>query len=168
MYLKVNGKYSSFNSELANNEKNDCFVRALAVAADVDYETAHQTAKEIFGREDKKGTNGFMTFKVFDNARKAGLMIGRKVIKADVLGRVDIKNKYKVKGEVIWRKKTLKSFVESHKTGRYIVTVAGHALAVIEGELQDWGNLAYQPTRKVLSAYRIMPEEVKSNQLTLF
>ena len=54
MYLKVNEKYSSFNSQLAKTEKNDCFVRALAVAGETDYQTAHQVAKEVLAeRRDK-------------------------------------------------------------------------------------------------------------------
>jgi len=57
MYLNVNQKYSSFNSELARSEKNDCVVRSVASAADVSYRTAHVFCKEVFGREDKRGTN---------------------------------------------------------------------------------------------------------------
>lgn len=168
MYLKANEKYSKFNSQIAQNEKNDCFVRALAVAAEVDYDTAHQVAKETFKREDKKGTMGAMIAAAFLKAEKAGLNVGKNLIAVTVLGKRHIKNKYKLHGDVIWRQKTLKSFVESHKTGTYIVTVAKHALTVKDGELMDWDKMAYKPTRKVQSAYQIAVQKNEPVQLSLF
>lgn len=170
MYLKTNDKYSAFNSQIAKNEKNDCFVRALAIAAEVDYDTAHQTAREVFKRQDKKGTMGAMIAAVFLKAADAGyiLNVGKKEVGVEVLSKTHIKNKYKLKGEIIWRKKTLKSFIESHKTGTYLVTVAGHALTVKDGELMDWGKMAYLPTRKVLAAYRIRTNKPEAVQLSLF
>ena len=166
-YLSVNKKYSSFNSQLAQSEKNDCFVRALAVAGETDYHTAHQVAKEVFGRREKSGTLGYMILSAFLKAEAAGIMLGSKKLEVAVLGRRDTKNKYKVKGEEIWRQKTLKSFIESHPVGNYIVTVAGHALAVIDGELADWSKEAFKPTRKVQAAYRVAPQQIVS-QLNLF
>jgi hypothetical protein len=167
MYLKVNEKYSSFNSQLAKTEKNDCFVRALAVAGETDYQTAHQVAKEVFGREERQGTKGFMISSIFLKAEAAGMYLGSKKLEVAVLGRRDIKNQYKLKGEVIYRQKTLKSFIESHPVGNYIVTVANHALAVIDGELADWSKEGFKPTRKVQAAYRVHPQQIAS-QLSLF
>lgn len=170
MYLKTNDKYSAFNSQIAQNEKNDCFVRALAIAAEVDYDTAHQTAREVFKRQDKKGTMGAIIAAVFLKAADAGytLNVGKKEVGVEVLSKSHIKNKYKLKGEIIWRKKTLKSFIESHKEGTYLVTVSGHALTVKDGELMDWGKMAYLPTRKVLAAYRIRTNKPEAVQLSLF
>lgn len=168
MYLKTNEKYSKFNSQIAQNEKNDCIVRALAVAAEVDYDTAHQVARETFKREDLKGTMGAMIKAAFLKAEETGMQVGKHLIAVSVLGKVHTKNKYKLKGEVIWRQKTLKSFVESHKTGTYIVTVAGHALTVKDGELMDWDKLAYKPTRKVQAAYQIAIDKKEPIQLSLF
>jgi hypothetical protein len=166
-YLTVNENYSSFNTPLAKSEKNDCFVRALAIAADVNYTAAHNVAKEVFGRPDKKGTCGVLITAVLLRAEEAGLQIGRKHVKMSLLGKKDLKNKYKVKGDIIWRQKTLKSFMQSHPKGSFVVTVANHAVAVINGELEDWSSNAFQPTRKVLSAYKIEPI-TKVTQLRLF
>jgi len=167
-YLKTSAEYSKFNSQLAKSEKNDCFVRALATAAEVDYDTAHQVARDVFKRENRKGTMGAMIAAAFLKAEEAGMSVGKRQVKVSVLGKRDIKNKYKVKGEVIWRQKTLKSFIESHKTGSYIVTVSGHALTVKDGELLDWDAMAYKPTRKVQTAYKIEPVREKVVQLSLF
>lgn len=168
MYLKTNEKYAKFNSPLAQNEKNDCMVRALAVAAEVDYDTAHQVAKETFQREDKKGTIIGMIAAAFLKAEKAGLEVGKNLIAVTVLGKTHLKNRYKLKGEIIWRKKTLKSFIESHQKGTFIVTVAGHALTVKDGELMDWDKMAFKPTRKVQAAYQVAVQKKEPVQLSLF
>ena len=168
MYLKTNNKYAEFNSQIAKNETNDCFVRALAVAAEVDYDTAHQVAKETFKREDRKGTFGAMISAAFLKAEEAGMQVGKNLIAVTVLGKTHLKNRYKLKGEIIWRKKTLKSFIETHQKGTYIVTVAGHALTVKDGELLDWDKMAYKPTRKVQAAYQIAVQKNEPVQLSLF
>ena len=55
-------KYSSevinnySNSIKARNEKNDCFVRAVASASGSYYDAAHTYVKEVFGRQDRQGT----------------------------------------------------------------------------------------------------------------
>ena len=168
MYLNINKAYSSFDSNLAKEEKNDCFVRALAVASGSSYSDAHQMAKEKFGREDKKGTNNLMIATQMLKMEDEGLEIGGKKLKVSVLGKSRIKNRYKLKGEVIWRQKTLKSFIQSNPKGTYIVTVAKHALSVKDGEVLDWGSNKFLPTRKVQAAYEVETVKEMSNQLTLF
>ena len=46
-------------SIIATGEKNDCTVRAIANAFNVCYDVAHDYAKTIFGRENRKGIRGF-------------------------------------------------------------------------------------------------------------
>jgi len=167
MYLDIQKNYSEFSSPLAAKEKNDCFVRALAIAGEVDYTIAHKVAKETFARKDKKGTLEKVINSKFEEAESKGILLGDKKAKVEVLGSKSTKNRYKFNGDFVWRKKTLKSFVQSHPKGNYIVTVAKHAVAVIDGELADWGIEAFRPTRKVLSAYKIVPE-IRTLQLSLF
>ena len=135
MYLDVNKAYSSFDSNLAKNEKNDCFVRALAVATGSAYETAHEKAKNSFGRPDKKGTPSENIIAQMLNYEQSGMTIGDNTYSVSVLGNKDTKNVYKLYGEKVLRQKTLKSFIESHPKGTYIVTVAKHALTVKDGEV---------------------------------
>ena len=87
------------NSQIAKNETNDCFVRAVASATDVNYDTAHQYVKEVFGREDKKGTE--FTNMVMMKLEEDGMLIGNKNVKVRVLSTNEITNKYKLHGEVI-------------------------------------------------------------------
>ena len=167
MYLDVNKAYSSFDSNLAKNEKNDCFVRALAVATGSAYETAHEKAKSSFGRPDKKGTPNENIVAQMLNYEMNGMTIGDNTYKVTVLGNKDTKNVYKLYGEKVLRQKTLKSFIESHPKGTYIVTVAKHALTVKDGEVMDWNSNKFLPTRKIQGAYKIDSKEV-DNQLKLF
>lgn len=168
-YLRVGNKYAEFNTALAKKETADCFVRSLAIAAEVDYDTAHKVAKETFQRENRQGVLNGMIASVFLRAEKAGLQVGKNLIAVSVLGKIHTKNRYTVKGETIWRKKTLKSFIETHQKGTYIVTVAGHALVVKSGELLDWDKMAFKPTRKVQAAYQIeVDRKNEAVQLSLF
>jgi len=167
MYLDVNKAYSSFNSKLAKNEKNDCFVRALAVATGSAYETAHEKAKSSFGRPDKKGTPSENIIGQMLNYEQSGMTIGDNTYIVTVLGNKDTKNVYKLYGEKVLRQKTLKSFIETHPKGTYIVTVAKHALTVKDGEVMDWNSNKFLPTRKIQGAYKI-ENKVVDNQLKLF
>lgn len=157
-YLNIATSFAQIkegNVGIALKEKGDCMVRALAAAADVTYNTSHKFCEEVFGRKKNSGTSGETIHAQMINAEDNGLTIDNKNFNVTVLGKEDLCNRYKVKGEVIWRKKTLKSFIESHPVGSYIVLVAEHALTVKDGELIDWNSMKFKPTRKVLNAYRI-------------
>ena len=167
MYLKVNNKYASFDSELARSEKNDCVVRSVASAADVTYRTAHKFCKDVFGRTDKRGTNNVNIVSQMLIAETSGIELEGKKFSVRVLGKGEIKNRYKLKGEVIFRKKTLKSFIASHMKGTYLVMIANHALTVKDGEVYDWNSNKFKPTTKVLSGYELI-EKDNSGQLSLF
>ena len=167
MYLNVNEKYSSFDSELARNEKNDCVVRSVASAADITYRTAHNFCKEFFGRTDKRGTNSMFIATQMLFAETSGIELEGKKFGVRVLGKKEIKNRYKLQNEIIWRKKTLKSFIQSHKVGTYLVNIANHTLTVKDGEVYDWDNNKFKPTTKVTAAYELIEKEM-SGQLSLF
>lgn len=169
-YLKIETGYEnvmSGSSELAKKETNDCVVRAFASAANVAYEVSHRFCKEVFSRESKKGVNTYLMTAQLLRAEEDGLKIGNKEYSVKVLGRDDTMNRYNLKGEIVYRKKTLKSFIESHTKGTYVVCVANHAICIKDGELFDWNSLTFKPTRKVLKAYRL-EEKVKCVQLSLF
>jgi len=167
MYLSVNSNYSKTDCQLAKAEKNDCVVRSLASATGVSYRTAHNFCKDEMGRESKKGVNNLLMTTRFIKAEEEGLTLDNKEFSIRKLGKKEVKNRYKLHGEVIWRKKTLKSFMQSHPKGTYLVLVAKHALTVKDGELLDWDNNKFEPTRKVMDAYQI-DEKVKEVQLSLF
>jgi len=167
MYLNVNEAYAAFDSKLAREEKNDCFVRSLAVASGSQYETTHQFVKDEFGREDKKGTENFAIYANMLRYEDQGLQIGNIKCDVKVLGKSRIKNQYKLYGEVIYRQKTIASFIKDNPKGCFVVSVAGHALTIKDGEVFDWNANKFKPTRKVQSAYEIKSKE-SEKQLSLF
>ena len=155
------------SSSIAKSEKNDCFVRALAAGFEINYNDAHAIAKEKFNREDKKGTKGHEIVSGMEKIQKEGIVLGDVIAKVKVLKGLEIKNRYKLYGELIDRKKTVKSFIKDHPKGNYIVTVSKHAFVVKDGKLIDNVGEEFRPTRKVDGAYEILlPED--SIQLSLF
>ncbi len=172
MYLQANQNYSSFNCQIANAEKNDCFVRSIASATEVTYRTAHSFCKKVFNRVDRKGTKNIHITSAFKAMQEndRGLTIGNKSFSTRKLSEKEVKNRYKVKGDVIWRQKTIKSFVQAHPKGTFIVLVAKHALTIQDGELLDWDANKFQPTRKVQGAYQITAKSQNKIgvQLSLF
>ena len=167
MYLSSNSKYSSFNCQLAKAEKADCVVRSIASATGVSYRTAHQFCKDVFKREDRKGTSNLNLTSGLLKMEESGMKIDNKEFSVKKLGKVRTKNLYKVKGEAIWRKKTLKSFVKDNPKGTFLVMVAKHALTIKDGELMDWDSNKFEPTRKVMDAYELKNKN-QAVQLSLF
>lgn len=160
---KVIRDYES--SELATKERNDCSVRAFAGLLDTKYEPAHEFVEDRFCRKEKQGVVAMP--EICDKMAEKGdtYNIDGVSFKIESLTEADITNEYKLKGEIIKRQKTVKSFVSSHQTGSYLVFVSGHVFAVKDGTIIDNNSEEYRPTRKVIAAVKIVEE---SNQLELF
>lgn len=167
MYLSASKVYSSSITEVSRTEKNDCVVRSIASATEVGYKAAHEFCAKVFGRESKKGVNSLVLATAMLKAQDEGITVGDKEFDVYGLKKSEVCNKYKLHGEEIWRKKTIKSFVQSHPVGTFLVMVANHALCIKDGELLDWDSNKFQPTRKVVNAYKLTGKSI-SNQLSLF
>ena len=121
-------------------ETNDCAVRALANAFDVGYAKAHSVLKAA-GRQDKKGTPVDMIHNV-------------------VLRGCDGKRGYQLhhigKGwEAVGKRQvTIGTFCKYHTKGRFYCIVKGHALAIVDGVVQDSGR--NRPGRRIYKAYEIL------------
>lgn len=153
------------NSEIAKSEKNDCFVRAIATATGSHYDSAHSFVKETFDRKNKKGTQ-FMSH-TMSKLEDSGFAIDNKEFKIKVLPKSRVTNSYKLYGEIVKRKKTVKSFIKDNPKGTFILGVSKHAFTIKDGQLIDNAGEEFRPTRKVESAFRITPE-VADVQLSLF
>ena len=161
-YLDVNPKYSALEVK-GVNENNDCVPRSLATAFGVSLRTAYKLAEDHMGREAKRGVT---TARIAESFEKGNFNeISGKKFAVRTMKKVELTNAYKLKGEIVLRKKTVKSFVASHPKGTYIVLVAKHAFTVKDGELLDHGNFGNQPTRKVLNAFQVVGEKVDNGQL---
>ena len=143
-----NGYQVSGSSEIAKTEKNDCVVRAIANACDVNYEQAHQYCINTFDRKKGKGTQLFTTLlktnteMVFDNVGQLNLFedgVKRTVKHIGDMPKLGgkLRNpKYKHKPVAY----TVKEFAQRFNKGNYILAVAKHALAVKDGVVIDNGN----------------------------
>lgn len=154
-------------STIAKSERGDCFVKALASATDVDYDTAHSYTKKRFGRENKKGTMNYQIIKTMAELQQNGMEIGSKKFTVEVLSTPLLTNQYKVHGKIYNRKKTVKSFIKTLPQGSFIVCVSNHAFAVKDGILIDNKGEEFRPTRKVLAAYALQEKPIYK-QLELF
>ena len=154
----------SGSSEIAKGEKNDCVVRAIANACDVNYEQAHKYAVDTFDRKKGKGTMFFTpTLKeksemVFDNVGQLNLFedgVKRTVTHIGDMPKLGgkLKNpKYKHKPVAY----TVKEFARQYNKGNYILAVAKHALAVKDGVVVDNGNYQVGGYRRpVQSAFMV-------------
>ena len=118
-------------SKIAKSEKNDCVVRAIASAADMDYDSAHQFVKETFRRKKGKGVTRFQyTMNLL--SKSGGKFNGRniQIITEEhntMLYYVMVKNVKKL------RQTTTGSFIKRYPIGTYVVIVKGHAFTIKDG-----------------------------------
>ena len=150
---KVITHYNS--SELARSERNDCSVRAFAGLLDTKYEPAHSFVADKFDRINRQGT--LMMPHTCNKMASEGdtYTIDGVSFKFHTVPVNELINTYKLKGEHIERKKTVKSFVQSHEQGSYLVFVSGHVFAVKDGTVIDNASDEYKPTRKVIAAIKV-------------
>ena len=155
-----NGYQVSGSSEIAKTEKNDCAVRAVANACDVNYDQAHKFCTEMFDRQNGKGTTGFSlllkmnTEMVFDEVGQLNMF--EQGIKRTVKHIGDMPKaggklfnpKYKHK-KVAY---TVKEFAQRFNKGNFILAVNKHALAVKNGVVVDNGNYQTNGYRRVVES----------------
>ena len=160
-----NGYAVSGSSEIAKTEKNDCVVRAIANACDVNYEQAHKYVADTFDRKKGKGTQLFVSTlnhvsknnggkMEFDNVGQLNLFetgITRKLKywgESPKQGGDMCNPKYKHKPVAF----TVKEFASKFNKGNYILAVNKHALAVKDGVIVDNGDMQYGGYRRTVEA----------------
>lgn len=97
------------------SEKNDCSVRATAIALSIPYKTAHKTFLK-HGRRWGKGVTVITMLSVLK----------------DLTG-----DKYKTVASDAVRKQTLATFIRENPKGKYVIVKSRHAFAVIDGVAYD-------------------------------
>jgi hypothetical protein len=154
-------------SSIAKAEHNDCMVKAVSASFGVSYDAAHGFVKETFNRKNREGT--YFVEDILNKKKPLGFTIapfGQLTLFGDNTTKVRLKwlgSSPKLGGELCnpnyTHKKvayTIKTFLQKYKTGRYLVLVRGHALAVVDGVLVDnegYGENGYR--RPIENAYRV-------------
>lgn len=117
--------------ERFDDEENDCTVRALANAYGMPYKLAHKImAKQ--GRKPKAGLHPMETHKALTRIGFSLQGVHGTTKKARFLAKaLDCQPKAGT---------TLANLLSSIGLGRYVVTIRGHALAIVDGKVLDYGN----------------------------
>ena len=118
-------------SPLAKSESSDCVVRAIASAAGMDYDSAHEFVKNKFKRENGKGTRGF--FYGMNMISKNGEKINGKSVEIITEEHNTMLYYVTVKGRRTLRNTTTSSFIKKYPKGTYVVTVRRHAFTIKDG-----------------------------------
>lgn len=115
-------------------QRDDCTVRALAVAAELSYDDAYDLLKAA-------GRGSSRRFRFDEWVLAGGTVAGR---------RLERRTFPAVRGE---RRMNPETFCALHREGRWIVRTAKHVFAVVDGALHD--DRAVRPDRCVYAAYRL-------------
>jgi hypothetical protein len=140
-------------SVIAKSEDNDCVVRAIATAADMDYDSAHKFTREKFCRNNKKGVYRFAS--TINLLSKNNEQINGKSIEIITEEHNTMLYYVTVKGMKTLRRTTTGSFIKRYPVGTYIVTVSRHAFTIKDGVVI--GNLAdgKQMKKHIYGAWKI-------------
>ena len=156
----------SGSSEIAKGEKNDCAVRAIANACEVNYEQAHKYCIDTFDRKKGRGTKAFNTLlkaqksMSFSDVGQLSLFNSGITRELKHLGDAPkIKEGKNIGGNLINKKYkhkpvayTVHEFAKANPKGSFILTVKGHALAIKNGVIIDNGNFQNTGYRRVVEA----------------
>lgn len=128
---------STGTKDESSNEHNDCSVRALANCTGISYSESHAIHKN-YGRKTRKGTNWIP---LLNSYQKVHLRI-KGIYGSSYLSSLASRTT----GLQTNSGMTVKSFLKNHPKGKYVVIIARHAFAVVDGGIID-GSLVNANSR---------------------
>ena len=164
--IKKYGKEKA-NFRICNSEKNDCVVRAVTAAFDVEYIDAHRFCEVKLHRNEGQGTyTGRYLHLVTQAFGKKIKKMGKKseyghyrYLTRDVKTKTDkwsnAKQKWVTKRVIKQEPYKVNQFVKAFPTGNYIVTVKSHAFAVIDGVIKGNWDDDKRINKRVDAAYKV-------------
>lgn len=138
-------------SKIAEGEKNDCVVVALANALEIPYDQAHALATEDMGRKPGKGTNSGVLKSAMQKYEDSGLFIGERKFNVVSLKQDMLLHKRNNKTS----RKTISTFIKTVPSANYVIVVSEHALAIKDGVVIDAESLKDKTRRIVKDAYLV-------------
>ena len=134
------------DSTLAKSETNDCVVRAIASAYDIDYNKSHQWVATKFKRQFRKGTFGFP--------------IGMNAM-SDNNTRFNYKRTKTIDAKYLTTnggrsKMTVGTFAKEYNIGTYIIRVDRHAFTIKDGHVIGNPDDATKLRKIIKNAWRIV------------
>lgn len=125
------------------NENNDCTVRALSNAADIDYSKAHHILSK-HGRKDRNGAYFTTMLKAYT---EAGFKLNS--VHGTTHSARHASNESGVRAS---RGITLAKILPYLDNGRYIVNTTGHAVAVVNSQIID--TYDNQAGKRVIAVFK--------------
>lgn len=152
--IKYSSREYGRSSVMARKENNDCVVRAFAAAFDIEYNEAHQFAKEFFDRVNGRGTRAveLILAGMDEQFGKKIKQMGRQL--PGMIG-LQMKWPYRGEGEIKWRSYTTGKFLESFTSGVYIILVSGHAFCIRDGIVDGNYTDALKLKTRIEAAFKI-------------
>jgi hypothetical protein len=146
-------------SVIAKNETNDCVVRSIASAFDIEYEESHKFVANTFGRRPRKGAGGFVLG--MNKISDEGILIGNKC--CTIMGEQFSNSPYyildykvKVKGVEVSRKMTVGTFIKQNPKGSYVICVSRHAFTIKDGVIIGNREDAMKKKRIIHFAWKVI------------
>jgi hypothetical protein len=122
-----------YRAAMELRETNDCAVRTVAVAAQIDYKRAHAMFAAV-GRKPRKATMLTMTRAVFE-------ALGCQLVEEQFAERK------RTMGQGRWypvglglRSRSVKTLPKELPRGTYVVLVRRHILCIVDGVVHDWSE----------------------------
>ena len=159
--IKELGSKQAATDTLSRSENNDCVVRAVQHAFEVDYVDAHHFCETKLNRVSGQGT---YTNIYLD---KVTQVFGKRISKMGRGGGLTRAKKSKVtrwsneKSAFVKKRATLqvryqvKEFVKEFNQGSYIIVVNAHAFALVDGKIIGNREDDRRLNREVWSAYKV-------------
>ena len=145
-------KSDSKGVERFEGEANDCTVRALANASGMPYKLAHKIMRKA-GREERRGMHADHWLPVLNRLGFTLESIHGTTRGAKYLS-------YKT-GKLAQPGITLDNLLNRLGYGRFIIKIRGHVLAVVDGQVLDYG---YNPAgSKVQAVFKLAKQAVTFN-----
>jgi len=117
-------------SNKIKKETNDCFVRALSTAFDIDYDLSHNICSEQLNRQNRKGTKNFQIHQFFSSHPIINGKIPNYIDSKEITYPGSLTHQGKGKGAC---KITVKMFLEKYPIGTYLVLINKHAFTIKDG-----------------------------------
>ena len=144
----------NFECTIETGDTNNCTVRALASAFEVNYRTANNGSKMLWNREYRQGVSLFDVMRLGD----MGSLWGKKITQLGEMqdGRKQLGKMYHVgAGMKKFRRMSTGTFFKEYACGTYYVVVSGHAFTVKDGKVMGNHADATMLKRPITVAYKI-------------
>ena len=165
------------DSPTAKGETDDCVVRAFATVTESTYDEAHKFVKRVFQRQNRKATFHFdsvmktrvglktlgMRYKRMTNHTETTYIKKRKVLNSnweykikptEVTVSSDYMPLITTYGKTRLNKMSVGSFIKEYPKGSYLMSISGHAFAIIDGVVIGNNEDSRRLRARVSNAYK--------------